>query len=375
MTLLSFDWNSPQIQASCRRIRDAYARKPGHQVPVFELGYRRPEDSGPPPQTASQMEKLLHEAVAWANGLAALDQDWPPFINTLNGVPQVPQAFGCKIVYGAREVPWAEPALTDIAQVYHLRPTKPMATPLLRLLSEWIDFAQRKLGTDVPFWTMDLQSPFSVAEQVLGPDLLFTSMYDNPKALHQLLRMITDYSIEMLQWHISQMEHPGFPGRNFPSISDSIGICLADDTPLVMLGGEHYREFSLPYNAQIATAFGGAHIHSCGNYAHNLDNLLAIPGVRSIQLHAGPSEFALPATAEEDHPLNRARGKVTCLVDYTPVSMGDPYRGRARQMYEEYVLPRLKTGSLDGLILQSCGPAEGGPDNAVDWVRAQVARR
>jgi hypothetical protein len=374
MTLLNFQWSEARIQASCRRLRDAYGRKPGHEVPVFELGYRLPAPDAPPPQTQSELERLLGDAVAWANGLAAIDQDWPPMINTLNGVPHVPQAFGCNIVRGARDVPWAEPAVGDIMQVYHLKPAPPGTTPLLRLLSEWIDFAQRRLGADVPFWTMDLQSPFSVAEQVLGPDLLFTSMFDNPKALHHLLGMIADYSIEMLQWHIAQMEHPGFPGRNFPSLSENIGICLADDTPLIMLGPDHYREFSLPYNARIARAFGAVHIHSCGNYAHNLDNLLATPGIRSIQVHAGPNEFLLPATAQDDHSLNRARAKVTYLVDFTPVSLGDAYRGRPRAMYEEYVLPRLKSGNLDGLILQSCGPAGSGSDSAVDWVRRQVAR-
>ena len=394
MPLLNFQWSSPRIQGACRRLKDAYDRRPGHEVPVFELGCRLPAPEGPPPRTRSQLDKLLRDAVAWANGLAAIDQDWPPMINTLNGVPHVPQAFGCKIVLGARDVPWAEPAVGDINEVYRLKPAKPGQTPLLRLLGRWIDFAQRKLGTDVPFWTMDLQSPFSAAEQILGPDLLFTSMFDDPKALHHLLRMITDYSIEMLQWHIGQMEHPGFPGRNFPSISESIGICLADDTPLIMLGAAHYREFALPYNSRIAEAFGGVHIHSCGNYAHNLDNLLAIPGIRSIQVHAGPSEFALPASAAEDHPFNRARREVAILVDSTPVSLGDAYRGRARRMYEDYVLPRLKSGDLDGLILQSCGP--GGPEDgdgpsanpggtqvqpplsrfsrAVDWVRRQVAR-
>jgi hypothetical protein len=369
--LLTFKWNSTQIQASCKRLKDAYDRKPGHQVPVADGGIRIPVPDAPPPESRTQMEKLLYDAVAWANGLASLDQDYPPVIETLNGVPHVPEAFGCMVVYGTGNVPWTYPAVSDINQVYELKPMKVTEAPLLCLLRKWIDYAQRKIGTDVPFWTMDLQSPFSVAEQVLGPDILFTAMYDAPKALHHLLGMITDYSIEMLADHIAQMEHPGFPGRNYPSISDNIGVCLADDTPLIMLSPDHYREFSLPYNSRIALAFGGLHIHSCGNYTHNLDNLLAIPNVRSIQLHAGDAEFPLPQTPHEDHPFNRARDKVTCWVDITDVSLGDAYRGRCRQMYQEYVLPRLKAGNLDGLILQSCGPATA---ETIAWVRQQVAR-
>ena len=189
--------------------------------------------------------------------------------------------------------------------------------------------------------------------------------------------MITDYSIELMRRHLAQMEHAAFPGRNYPSISENIGICIADDTPLIMLGPAMYAEFGVPYNNLISEAFGGVHIHSCGDYRHNLDQLLTVTGLRSIQLHAGPGEFQLPVAAVADCPFNRARQRVTLLVDDGAVAQGDQYKGRTKDLYAEYTLPRILNAAPTGLILQSCGAGQDLPDAAaaLTWTRAQVQSR
>jgi len=146
-----------------------------------------------------------------------------------------------------------------------------------------------------------------------------------------------------------------------------------------MLSPEMYREFALPYNCRIGEVFGRLHIHSCGDYRHNLDNLMSITGAASIQVHAGPGEFPLPATTEEDCPFNRARNRMTLFVDTNDVARGDPYRARYREHYAEYVLPRLCASSLDGVILQACGcpPGSGLAEHneALRWTRHELARQ
>jgi len=188
--------------------------------------------------------------------------------------------------------------------------------------------------------------------------------------------MITEYSIDLTRALLAKIEHPGFPGANFPCISEDIGLCLADDTPLIMLSPSMYEEFALPYNSRIGEAFGGVHLHSCGDYRHNLDNILKITNVRSIQLHAGRGEFPLPPTSGADDPFNRARRRIACYVDVNDITRGDEYRGRYREHFSEYVLPRLADGPLTGCILQSCGcpPAAGlaEVDEALRWSRQQV---
>ncbi len=377
MPRLNFDPDSERIAAATRRLKAAYDRAPGEATPVVEPNVYAPLLSTK--EAVEDLDVMLERAAGWANALAATDNDWTPVILGYCTVVMVPEAFGCQVVFLPGQSPWARHAVGDISQVWSLRPKPPRESPMIRRNFEWIDYAQRKLGTAVPMWTPDIQCPFSVAAQVVEPNELFTACVTDPKAVHHLCRMIAEYTIDLTQQWLQTIEHPGFPGANFPSISENIGLCLADDTPLIMLSPEMYEEFALPYNCMIGEAFGGLHIHSCGDYQHNLDNLLKITNVRSIQVHAGPGEFPLPATADEECPFNRARKRLTCFLDALDVTRGDEYRGRYREHYAEYVLPRLCTGPLTGVILQSCGCPPGAGmeeiNEALRWTRQELARR
>ena len=373
MSPFSFRPDSPRIALARRRLAAAYSRQPGAEVPVVEpLAQVRRH---PFKERFEDLGKMLDHAVNWANSMAAFDNDWPPCIDTFCTVVMVAEAFGCQIMNPGRgEGPWAGPAIEDMSKVWSLKP-KPMAeVPMIRRTLEWIDLAQRELGTEVPFWTMDVQSPFSVAAQIIHPNELFVACLTRPREVHHLCRIITEFTIEMMRMFLSRMEHPGFPGRNFPSISDNVGICLSDDTPLIMLGPDLYRQFALPYNSQVSRALGGLHIHCCGDYRHNLLNVLAIDGVRSMQLHAGDGEFKLPDAASDACPFNVARKKLAYFVDANDITRGDEFRGRPKDHYEAYVLPRLLAGDLTGCILESCGAGQDLPDAAaaVRWTRERL---
>lgn len=372
MARFDFDPHSARIQTARRRLAAAYARQAGAEVPVVDPG--SPPAAIPLRARLDDNEKMLEYAVGWANSLAATDNDWPPFLDAFCTVPMVPEAFGAGLRIRDGDIA-VQPAIDDIGRVWALKPRSMEETGTIRRMFEWIEFAQRRLGGGVPIWIADVQSPFSVAAQIVSPAELLASCITDPKAVHHLCRMVTDFTLELMRKHIAQVDNPCFPGRNFPSIPDQIGICIADDTPLVMLSPAMYREFAFPYNAEIGKAFGGIHIHSCGNYRHNLDNLLDLPGIRSIQVHAGPGEFPLPETADEDAAFNRARRQVAYFIDANDVTRGDVYRSRPRRHYGEYVIPRLRQADLAGCILQSCGtsPAEPDADAAIQWTRRQLA--
>ena len=214
--------------------------------------------------------------------------------------------------------PGAKHLVTDIKQVFDLTPRKLEDVPTIKRQFEWVDYAQRKLGSELPMWTMDMQSPFSVAAQIVEPTELMMACVTNPKAVHHICRMVTDFTLTLMTKHLEQMEHPGYPGANFPTISENIGLCLADDTPLIMLSPAMYEEFALPYNSELGEALGGIHLHSCGDYRHNLDSVLKIRNIQSIQLHAGPGEFQLPESTEEDCAFNRARKAGGAVCGYQP---------------------------------------------------------
>lgn len=375
MSTLGFDPQAERIQTARQRLAAAYARQPGAEVPVVELEVCTLPHT--PQQAFDDMDKMLDNAAAWANALAMTDNDWPPMIQNYCSVVMVPEAFGCEVVFAVDgQQPWARHAIFDIEKVWDLKPVPVGQSPVIKLQFEWTDYAQRKLGTEVPFWTLDIQSPFSVAAQIVEPCALLAACVTHPKEVHHVCKLVTEYWIEFMNKHLAQMEHPGFPGANFPSITENVGICIADDTPLIMLNPEMYREFALPYNSMLGELFGGVHIHCCGDYSHNLDNLLKTANIRSIQVHGGPGEFKLPETASQDHPFNRARQQISYFVDVNDIARGDQYRGKYRELLSEYVIPRLRTGDMAGCILQSCGCQPGSSIDdykaAIAWTREQL---
>ncbi|MFW5856907.1 MAG: uroporphyrinogen decarboxylase family protein, partial [Planctomycetota bacterium] len=280
----SFDPQSDRIRTAHRRLRDAYARAPGAEVPVVEPGVPNPT-AGSVQACFEDLDAMEAHARGWAEALGACEEnDWPPFVTTYCTVPMVPEAFGCPLHFRPDDIaPTPLPGGIELVDRLCPRPLREVST--IRRLLEWIDRAQRTLGTDLPMWTSDIQSPFSVAAQIVGTSELLMACVTDPDRVHRLCRMVTDTTRAWMDLQFDAMEHPAYPGRNFPSIGEPIGICIADDTPLVMLSPEMYREFAFPYNAELSEAYGGVHIHCCGDYKHNVDNLLDLPGIRSIQLH------------------------------------------------------------------------------------------
>ena len=167
MGLLNFNPQSARIQLAHQRLADAYARVPGAVVPVVDPSPRAPGPSYTEQEMLPDLDKTLESAVAWANGMAATDNDWPPFINTYCTVAMVPEAFGCKVGFAKGGVAWAQPCITDIEQVWDLTPAKIGESWMINRLFSWVDYAQRKLGAELPIWVMDIQSPFSTAVQIV----------------------------------------------------------------------------------------------------------------------------------------------------------------------------------------------------------------
>jgi hypothetical protein len=81
-----------------------------------------------------------------------------------------------------------------------------------------------------------------------------------------------------------------------------------------------------------------------------------------MQMHTGPGEIdSLPS-------WRKIRGNVSLFSDINDVAMGDQYKGRYWDCYEEYVLPRLLEDKIDGLVIQSP------PANTIEERRKSINR-
>ncbi len=133
-------------------------------------------------------------------------------------------------------------------------------------------------------------------------DNLCLWMYDHPEVVHDLMQQVTDALIE---WVRLQKEVAGQAieddayvlGVKIPSGFG--GVWISDDDCIV-LGPDLYREFVVPYNSQVLTAFGGGSIHFCGKADQHVENYVQTEGLRAIQnLHLD----ALDSAARLRHAL------------------------------------------------------------------------
>jgi uroporphyrinogen-III decarboxylase len=305
-------------------------------------------------ETVQSHEKMMEQVLHLLSLQIKAGCDMIPLASAYCTVGMVAEAFGAKIIMPEDGFPWVEHATDSIRTAADIVPKKITELEYYQRLCSWIAYYYKNSRYDFPLSTIDIQSPFSVAAQIVNTEEFMMACYDDPVSVHKLLDHITEYSIHLEDHQIKLLKNSAFPGHNFPSIRKNIGICLADDTPAIMLSEAQYREFALPYNSAIGRHFGGVHIHSCGNYIKNIPAILDIENVCSLQMHAGAGEMNLPDAVNENDILKKTSDSVVLFVDNNPISRGDVYSKNINSFYSEYLLPRLSNLNPKWLIMESC---------------------
>jgi hypothetical protein len=340
--------NSARVDEAYARLANAYSLKPNDHPPIVELEGGCTEPPYSPFEIVNDPAKNLECQLLDIEGNLSVGTDYVPMLEMSLpfGTVMVPEAFGCAVEWTPDGVPWARPAITTAREAQSVRKPKVREASMIQRIKEHVEYAHRVVGDSIPMQVIDLQSPYSAACQIWDAEELMSAMFSAPKAVHDFLRIVTDFSMEFLQDYVTWFDRPAFPGRNFPSIPEDIGPNIADDTPAIMLSPEQYEEFALPYNVEVAEAFGGLSIHCCGDYTHQLDNHLKIPNLRAIQCHVGPGEM-------KPQPLvHKINGKVILWCDWNEVARG--HYDNARDLYQDFVLPQVRQLG-EGLILQGLG--------------------
>lgn len=332
-----------------RRLSDAYHLRALDQPAVVQFNWSeyRPFTSR---EMAADPAKNLEQRLALTKGGLLVGTDFAPTVDMSEpfGTVMVADAFGCPIQWRGGEPPWADPAITSARHIAQVKKPKLNEARMIQEIRRHVEYATRATRGELPMLLIDLQSPYSIACQIWETEDLMMACYTDPDAVHTFLKVITEFSIEFLTEYMTWIERPMYPGRNFPSIEEDIGINIADDTSAIMLSPAQYGEFALPYNVQIAEAFNGISIHCCGDYNHQIDNLLKLPGLKAIQCHVGPGEMhAQPM-------VSKINGKCALWCDWNDVAKAT--YPDAKTLQEDYVLPEVS--KIDrGLIMQGPGGA------------------
>jgi hypothetical protein len=233
---------------------------------------------------ASQLEEI--EAQSACCG------DFVPSLCPTLGVIAVPSAFGCEVVWWENDFPSVRPLLEDPMKVYDLPRPGPRSGELGRIL-DYTRFFIERTGGRLPVRMADVQGPLDNASLIFGHTRFLEALIRNPREVHYLLQAVTDVIIAFVQEQRRIVVSRGaefVPSDFQPWIPDGLGLAVANDTG-VLVSLRIHDEFSVPYLNQIAEAFGGVYLHSCGNWSHLFPSLEKIRGLRGLEFGVSETPF------------------------------------------------------------------------------------
>lgn len=145
-----------------------------------------------------------------------------------------------------------------------------------------------RLGTD-EVWvrTPDFQGPMNTLALLLDQTELICSLYEEPELVASALDRITDTLIEYVGRFRSAVGADRVVGNIWPYTvaPDGQGVAITQDY-MPLLNPELYERFEIPRVKRIADAFGGVHIHCCGEFGQHLDVLRRAPfKIWGIEMH------------------------------------------------------------------------------------------
>jgi hypothetical protein len=211
-----------------------------------------------------------------------LETDYVPFLEPWFGVGVFANAFGAEYVWMEGESAQTHYIVFDEEAASRLEKPSIEDSPVMALVLQAIDsFVEQTHGL-IPIACTDTQSPLDTITLLWDTASFFTATYTAPEVVHGLLQKITDLIIEFSR---RQVQHMGStwvqPGHNSVSARGGRGLSISDDN-IVMVSPKHYATFAVPYNEQIAAAFDGLAVHSCGDYSRQLPEVMKTRGLRII---------------------------------------------------------------------------------------------
>lgn len=125
--------------------------------------------------------------------IRAIDDDYVPYVMPWFGTVVGASAMGCEIKYVPRQDPATNPAYYPVQtaeEVRHLRVADPERDGLMPTVLAFIKHMREHSA--LPVGITDFQGPLTTANQLMGYDKLIYLMYDDPKAAHELMDVVTE---------------------------------------------------------------------------------------------------------------------------------------------------------------------------------------
>jgi len=220
-----------------------------------------------------------------------------PYLEPWVGVGVYANAFGCEYFWKENESPATHYRYHKIDEVKELEYPDWQKSSIMQMVLDSIEDLKTKTLGKLPISMTDTQSPFDTATLILDATEFFTSCYSDEDIVLEFMQKITDLIVEFSKIQVEAIGENllAAPGHIMNSATFLKGISISDDN--LAVSSPHINEkIAMPFNQQIANAFGGLAIHSCGPWTHtmsllkNYDNIIMIDCAGSIQVDPSPNE-------------------------------------------------------------------------------------
>lgn len=158
------------------------------------------------------------------------------------GMCTEPSAFGAKCVWDIQSLPHANTIVDNIEDLSKVQKPDVRKDGLLPFVINRLRNHQAGIndrGHEIKFAVS--RGPFNIATFLMGTTEFLLASQLNPEKTHKLLRIITDFTIDWIEYQI----------ESFPSID---GILILDDI-IGFVGDNDFKEFMLPYLKEIYGRF------------------------------------------------------------------------------------------------------------------------
>ena len=242
-------------------------------------------------ETQNEPDKYL--AIQLDNHRCRLDYDdySIPLVVPFPSVLTVATAFGCNEVWESDNAsPDAAPVLANAGDVDNLKMPS-MNDGLVPQALAAVEYFVKEVGDTYPIRAINHQGPFANAMYIFGYENIMLQLYDHSREVHKILEMVTEFMIKFINeqkrrvpWFLPTIVYPDWIPQNY-------GLGIADDF-VAVLSPDFYEEFCIPYNNILSDEFNGIHIHSCGDFRHNYQNLLKHRKLRGVNFEASDNDIA-----------------------------------------------------------------------------------
>jgi len=161
------------------------------------------------------------------------------------GMCTEPSAFGSKCIWQDNDLPHAGKIISDLSDIRNLKQPDPRTEGLLPSVIKRLREHQgdiQAMGHDIRFAIA--RGPLNIASYLMGTTELMMAMITHPEEIHRLLRIITDFTTDWLQYQKSV----------FTTID---GIFILDDI-VGFVGNNECLEFVVPYLTEIYRSFNAS---------------------------------------------------------------------------------------------------------------------